>query len=361
MTTNDLAADISRWSALFGPSGHEDDVIRAFVREVEAIGLKPTVDALGTVTVEVSPPQPGYLTFALTAHLDEVGFVVRDVTDAGWLSLYRIGGVHDRVVAGQRLRFRTESGDLIEGHVGIKGAHISSAEELSASVSVEDAYVDLLLPSRQAVLDAGVRVGSPGTFVGEFQQRGDLIRGKAFDDRIGIAVLLEVVRRLAEQSFGAGLTLIATVQEEFSMRAGVPAAAALQPDVLMCVDIALAGDSPDQDAGGPRLGAGPVLHGYTRGKSGGGVIPNPRLVRYLTDTASDSKIPLVHAALSGGLTDGSYMQYAGTGMATVDLAFPTRNAHTPVEVADLRDVENLVTLLTSAIAGAERHLTFERG
>jgi putative aminopeptidase FrvX len=228
-------------------------------------------------------------------------------------------------------------------------------------VSVEKAYVDLLLTCREEVLAHGIRIGSPAAFVGPFSQRGALLRGKAFDDRIGIAAMLELLRRLQDVDFGAGLTLIATVQEEFSMRAGVPPVRAVNPDVLMCLDIGLAADSPDHNIGGPRLGAGPVIHGYTRGRTGGGLIPNPALVRYVADVAAKHEVPYVHAALRGGLTDGSYMQYAGSGITTIDLAFPVRNAHTAVEVAHLSDVEHLVDLVAHAITDAGRGQSFARG
>jgi putative aminopeptidase FrvX len=361
MTSAELRADIEAYSGLFGPSGHEDTVIRAFVTAVKSLGFSSTTDPLGNVTVPVRQAQAGYPTFAVTAHLDEIGFVVRSIAEPGWLSLYRIGGVHDRVVAGQLLQVRSDSGELIEGHVGVKGAHVSTESELGSVVRVEEAYVDLLLSSREEVLDRGIRIGSPATFVGPFAQRGDFLRGKAFDDRIGIAVLLELLRRSREEEFGAGLTLIATVQEEFSMRAGVPPVRAVNPDVLICLDIALAADSPDHNVDGPRLGEGPVVHGYTRGPSGGGLIPNPALVSYVAGVAAKREVPLVHDALSGGLTDGSYMQYAGAGIATIDLAFPVRNAHTAVEVADFADVERLTDLVTYAITDAGRGLSFGRG
>jgi putative aminopeptidase FrvX len=361
MPSNELRADIEFYSQIFGPSGHEDAVIRAFRDSIENLGYRGVTDPLGNVTVEITKARPGYPTFAVTAHMDEIGFVVRDIASDGWLNLYRIGGVNDRVVAGQRVQVLTDDGELIEGHIGVKGAHVSTEAELSTVVTVEEAYVDLLLPSREDVLAKGIRVGSPVAFVGPFEQRGDLIRGKAFDDRIGIAILLELVRRVKDVDFGAGLTLIATVQEEFSMRAGVPPVTVVRPDVLMCVDIGLAADTPDYNSGGPRLGAGPVIHGYTRGRTGGGVIPNPALVRYLADTGRSNDLPFVHSALSGGLTDGSFMQYAGQGIATVDLAFPVRNAHSAVEVAHLSDIENLTSLVTAAITGAGKGLMFGRG
>lgn len=356
-----LIADIERFSALFGPSGHEDAVIRAFVDDVESLGLTGTVDALGNVTVPVRAAEAGYPTFAVAAHLDEIGFVVRDVDEDGWLRLYRIGGVNDRVVAGQLVRVRTDDGELIEGHVGVKGAHVSTAEELATVVTVEDAYVDLMLGPRAEVARRGIRIGSPAAFAGPFLRRGDFLRGKAFDDRIGVAILLELLRRAASADFPAGLTLIATVQEEFSMRAGVPAVRAVNPDVLICLDIALAADTPDHNSGGPRLGEGPVIHGYTRGRTGGGLIPNPVLVQYVASAGARHEVPFVHSALSGGLTDGSYMQYAGAGIATIDLAFPVRNAHSAVEVANLSDVISLADLVTHVIGDAAAAQSFARG
>jgi putative aminopeptidase len=361
MTSTTLLSDIELYSGLFGPSGHEDLVIRAFVDAVQALGYPASVDALGNITVQVRKASDGYPTFAVTAHLDEIGFVVRDIDPAGWLSLNRVGGVNDRVVAGQRLQVCTDSGELVEGHVGVKGAHVSTEAELATVVTVENAYVDLLLSSREEVLARGIRIGSPAAFIGPFTRHGTLLRGKAFDDRIGIATLLELLRRLEDADFGAGLTLIATVQEEFSQRAGVPPVAAVHPDVLMCLDIGLAADSPDHNTGGPRLGEGPVIHGYTRGRTGGGLIPNPGLVRYVADTAAKHEVRYTHATLRGGLTDGSYMQYAGEGIATIDLAFPVRNAHTAVEVAHLTDVENLVDMVAHAITDAGRGQSFGRG
>lgn len=361
MSSATLLSDIEFYSGLLGPSGHEDVVIRAFADAVRALGYSASIDALGNVTVPVRKPHAGYPAFAVTAHLDEIGFVVRDIDPAGWLYLNRVGGVNDRVVAGQLLQVRGDSGALVEGHVGVKGAHVSTDAELATVVSVEEAYVDLLLSSREEVLAQGIRIGSPAGFVGPFSQRGALLRGKAFDDRIGIAAMLELLRRLQDVAFGAGLTLIATVQEEFSMRAGVPPVRAVNPDVLMCLDIGLAADVPDHQTGGPRLGAGTVIHTYTRGRTGGGLIPNPSLVRYVTDVAEKHRVPYVHATLRGGLTDGSYMQYAGAGIAAIDLAFPVRNAHTAVEVAHLSDVEHLVGLVAHAITDAGHGQSFARG
>lgn len=352
---------IAELSALFGPSGHEDAVIREILTRLTLIGLKPQIDTLGNVTVPIVHAQSGYPCFVICAHMDEIGFIVRAIDNAGWLSLSRVGGVNDRVLAGQVIQVRSDAGELIQGHIGLRGAHLSSAEELQRVIPVESAYVDLLAADAHEVRGRGIHVGSPATFLGPFCHNGNVIRGKAFDDRIGLAIALEIARRAHQAEPRAGLTFIATVQEEFSQRAGIPAIQRAGGDVLVCVDIAPADDGPDGNRSGPALGDGAIIHRYSRGRTGGGLIPNPRLADYVVSTARNAQLAYHESALIGGLTDGSYMQYAGDGFPVVDLAFPVRNSHTAVEVANLDDVQALTELLWHMIADAPRTMSFARG
>jgi len=271
-----LIEDVEFFSRLVGPSGAEDDVIGAFRERVEASGYGSSVDPLGNVVVRVKEPEPGWPRVMVSAHLDEIGFVVRKVEPEGYLRVHRVGGVHDRVIAGQRLVFLAEDGSLVEGCVGVKGRHVSSEEEAGTSVAVDDAYVDVMEPSAEAVRSRGVDVGSLGTYAGPFVANGDLIRGKALDNRVGVALLLELCRRARAVTFRSGLTIVATVQEEFSVRGGVTAARAVDPDFAVCLDIAIATDTPDSGhLGDVALGDGAVITRFTRG-SASGMIPNPK-------------------------------------------------------------------------------------
>jgi putative aminopeptidase len=356
---SEIAEDVCSLTQIFGPSGHEDSVIDEFSRRLRKLGCHPVTDPLGNVITRVRPADPGWPTIAISAHLDEVGFIVREV-GPGWLRLHRVGGAHEKVLAGQLLHFRNHAGDIIEGHVSTTSAHLSSPDERMSATRTEDAYVDLLMSSAGEVAEAGLSPGTPGVFAGPFQRRGSLVRAKALDDRAGLAVLLALLRDLSAIPIGPGLTVIGTVQEEFTVRGGLPAVSAVRPDVLICIDIDPAPSLADE-AAGPRIGQGPVLRHYSRGRSGAGLIPNPRLTEFITQAAASHAIRLAHGTLDGGLTDASYMQYTGAGIAAIDLAFPVRNAHTPVEVADLQDLRLLADLLRAVLASLQKGAAFARG
>ena len=352
---------VQRYSQLFGPSGAEDRVIAAFVEDMRACGLHPQIDALGNVIVPVRPPDEGYPHFMVSAHLDEIGVVIRAVTDDGFLRVHRVGGMHDRVVPGQRFVFLTDEGQLVGGVAGVKAKHASDAQELSRASGIDEIYLDVLARSAAEVHAMGLRVGCLGTFAADFTSRGDLVCGKALDDRAAVAVLVELGRRMLGRDFRAGLTIVGTVQEEFSIRGGVPAAAAVQPDVALCLDIALATDTPEmQGVGNLPLGGGAVLSGFSRAAVNG-VIPNPKLVRYARTTAATHDIPVMFGVMQGGLTDASFMQYTGRGIPFLDLGFATRYTHTPVETCSLGDLAALARLCEAMIRGAPRPLDLRRG
>ncbi len=355
-----LAADVVRYSDLWGPSGAEQDVIRAFKADLEARGLEPRVDTFGNVTATLRAADPGYPTVMLSAHLDEVGFVVRKIEPDGFLRLHRVGGTHDRVVAGQRLRFRTPRGDVV-GAVGVKAKHVSTPQELASAVTIDDAYVDVLAPDRAAAEAMGLEVGTLGTFDAAAEAAGDYLRGKALDDRAGVATLLAAVDLLREHPPRAGVVVLGSVQEEFSVRGGVVAARRLAPDLALCLDIAIATDTPDLAAlGDVRLGGGPVVTRFTRALLNG-IIPHPELVRRAREAADLAGVTTQNAVLQGGLTDGSFMQYAGDGIPTLDLSFATRYTHTPVETVHLGDLEGLARLVAAFAEGLDEGMTLARG
>jgi endoglucanase len=333
-------------------------VIADFAGRVRAAGFNPVVDPLGNVIVRVRPAEPGWPTVAVAAHLDEIGVAVTEI-GSGWVRIGSIGGIHETVLPGQVLHFRTDRGELVEGHVSVSSAHLVTPGQ-PAEAKVEDARVDLLMTSAAELERAGISLGTPGVFAGAFFQRGDLIRAKALDDRAGIAVLLALLRTVPELPNGPGLTVIATVQEEFSTRGGAVAAQTADPDILICLDIAPTGSMADEGAK-PRLGVGPVLYRYSQGRSGGGLIPNPRLAAYVAQVAAAHSIPLSPSTLSGGYSDAAFMQYAAGGIASVDLAFPIRNAHTAVEVGHLHDLQLLAELLHCLLADLPQDPGLGRG
>ncbi len=355
-----LIENVLRYSELWGPSGAEEEVIAAFRDDLAGMGLKPSVDSFGNVTAQVHRAEPGHPTLMLSAHLDEVGFVVRKIEQEGFLRLHRVGGTHDRVVAGQRLRFRTEEGDVV-GVVGVKAKHASTPRELAAAVTIDEAYVDISCATRARAEALGLEVGTLGTFDGAADRSGDHLRGKALDDRAGVGVVLAATRALLEEPPAAGVVVLGSVQEEFSVRGGIVAARRLAPDLALCIDIAIATDTPDlADLGDVRLGAGPVLTRFTRAQLNG-IIPHPQLVRRAREAAAASGVATQNAVLQGGLTDGSFMQYEAGGIPTLDLSFATRYTHTPVETCHAGDLHQVALLAAAFARGLGPGLDLARG
>lgn len=345
-----LAEGIVRYSDLLGPSGEEDRVAAAFVRDLRAFGLEAAVDAFANVTVPLAPHDPTRRTVMVSAHLDEVGFVVRRIDRDGYLRVHRVGGTHDRVVAGQRLTFLGEDGP-VPGVVGVKAKHLSAPDELARSVGVDDAYVDVFAASADEARAMGLSVGTLGVFDASARVVGDRVSGKALDDRVGIAVLIALAERLHAAETPWNVVLLATAQEEFSVRGGVSAARRIDPDLALCVDVAIATDTPDSgEHGDVALGAGPVLTRFTRA-SLNGIIPNPSLRRFASGVAEGAGIDLQQGVLQGGLTDASFMQHVGRGIPSLDVSFPCRYTHTPVETVSLRDVGRLTDWI-EAMLGA---------
>ena len=356
----ELRDDVKRYTQLFGPSGEEDRVIGAFVNDLQALGYTPITDPLGNVMAEVGRGKAGAKHVVVAAHLDEIGFVIRKIDSDGFCYVHRVGGINNRVIAGQRVVFWSLEGPLI-GHIGVKAKHVSTPDELTRAITVDECYIDFMVGSRDDLTVLGVTVGSLGTYVGPYQQRNDLVSSKALDNRAGVAMLLELARRLQKQPEPCRVTILATVQEEFSVRGGIPAIRYLAPDLAFCLDIAIATDTPDlRHIGDVFVGGGPVISRFTRA-SLNGIIPNPKLRALVAKVAGDAGIPYQYGVMQGGLTDGSFMQYEAGGVPTLDLSFATRYTHTAVETCSLQDLFYTVDLLEGTLQELTSNLDLSRG
>ena len=159
------------------------------------------------------------------------------------------------------------------------------------------------------------------------------------------------------------LHLVFSVQEEYNLRGAQPAAQALRPDIAIQLDLVLATDTPDMVGRGEvSLGGGPAISLYSFHGRGtlNGVIPHPAMARLFEDTARAESLPLQRSAQIGALTDLSYVQLTGEGVASIDLGFPLRYTHSSLEVCDLNDLEGLVRLLAAAVARIDRDFSLDR-
>ncbi len=349
-----LITDLERLMLIPGLSGHEQHVRAAIVDRLNALDLATETDVLGNLwtTLPGDPARPGLM---LIAHMDQLGFVVRKVEADGLIRLERLGGVPERALAAQALRFyddRTQA--LATGVIGNKSHHATTPDEKYRVLPYADLAVDAGFASRAEAAAAGIRVGAPAVYEPRFLPLANgRVAGTAVDDRAACAVLLELARLLAGRTLAAPVHLVWSVQEEFNLRGVMPVVHRLAPAACIQLDLILACDTPDMaHRGEVALGGGPAVSLYSFHGRGtlNGLIPPAVMVAMAERHAADLGLPLQRSAHTGALTETSYVQLAGTGVACLDLGFPMRYSHSALEVADLADLTGL-TRLVAAIAG----------
>lgn len=346
-----------------GLSGHEGRVRRRLAGEMQALGLERATDRLGNLiaTAEGDRSRPSVMLFA---HMDQLGFVVRKIEASGLIRVERLGGVPERALAARELLICVGEGKDVPALVANKSHHATSLEEKYRVVPYQEIVVDAGFATAGEALAAGVGIGSPVVYAPKaIRLAGERIAGTSIDDRAGCAVVVEVARLLADSVERPTVHFVFSTQEEFNLRGALVAARALQPDIAIQLDLMLATDTPDMQARGDlALGAGPGMSLYSFHGRGtlNGTLPHPALVSLFERTAQAERIHLQRSAQVGVLTDSSYVQLVGRGVAAIDLGFPCRYTHSALEVCDVGDLESLARLLASAIPRIDSAFSLNR-
>jgi len=282
----------------------------------------------------------------ITAHCDEVGFQVVHVDDNGLAYVRKVGGIDRQTLLGSPVVVMRRDGK-VAGVFGKKSPHLQTEKDKGSTPELEEMWIDMGFTSRQEALEH-IAIGDFATATAPTQllNNGKRITGKALDNKIGVFVMTEVMRQLADKRLPISLTAVCTTQEEIGSRGAVVAARRISPALAFCLDVGTATDIPSvkkQARGDVRLGRGPLL--YRNADNNGD------LLRLLTETAETNAIPYqmgVGSKISGG-TETSHIQTLGGGIATANLSIPNRYMHSAVEMCDMDDVGNAIRLLTSTI------------
>ena len=356
---------IRRWTRdlmmIPGLSGFEGNVRRYIRAELEALGLKSRTDMLGNLiaTIEGDANLPSVM---LIAHMDQLGLIVRKIEASGLIRAERVGGVPERALAAQEVLLSVGHGRTIPGIIANKSHHATTPEEKHRVVPYQELYVDCGFSSAGEALEAGINVGTPIVYAPNVVElAGGRLGGTSVDDRAACAVMLEIAR--SAKDVLPTIHLIFSVLEEFNLRGAVTAAQVLQPDICIQLDLALATDTPDMGhRGDVRLGAGPVMSMFSFHGRGtlNGCIPHPALVQLFQRTADEEGINLQRSAHIGALTETSYVQLVGKGVASIDMGFPARYTHSALEVCDLADLEGLTQLLFKALQRIDARFSLDR-
>ncbi|MEP5729475.1 MAG: M20/M25/M40 family metallo-hydrolase [Sulfitobacter sp.] len=344
-----------------GLAGHEDRVRRILRQRLSGMGIESETDRLGNLVAHFPGDGPAVMLFT---HMDQLGFIVRRIQADGLVRLERLGGVPERALAAQDVLLCVAEGRDVPGIIAHKSHHATPPAEKYQVTPYGELYVDVGMTSASEVEAAGIRIGTPVVYRPAADLLGeDRVVGTSVDDRAGCAVLLEVARKLHNRDSGPPVHLAFSVQEEFNLRGALPLAQTIQPDIAIQLDLMLASDTPDMDARGDMvLGGGPGMSLYSFHGRGtlNGVIPHPAMVHLFETAAIAEGITLQRSAQTGILTDLSYVQHVGAGVASVDLGYPMRYSHSAREVCELNDLVGLAELLGAALGRITPDFSLDR-
>jgi|TARA_B110000116_G_scaffold260267_1_gene263199 putative aminopeptidase FrvX len=331
-----------------GPSGFEGPVRTIIRREMGPLADRIEIDGLGSVIsiIEHSQDAPNIM---IAAHMDEVGMMVKRITDDGYLKYQVLGGILPQALLNQRFRVLTAKGYVI-AISGLKTIHvIPRGSERSLVPEHNDIFLDVGASSREDAMERlGIRPGNPIAPDTEFEilNGSELYVGKAWDDRVGLAVMIEVMKRLKNKRPPANVYFVATTQEEIGLRGAHTSSYLVKPDIGISLEAGVAADYPgiSLDEAQEILGNGPGMFLFDAS-----MIPNDNLKNLVIDLAARNKIPLQFNVQPGYGEDGAEMQKAFAGTPSVNLTVPTRYLHTHYGVINRNDFDGLVELLTATI------------
>ncbi|WP_254537631.1 M42 family metallopeptidase [Halomarina litorea] len=330
----DLLRELTETS---GVPGYEDRIRDIVRRELDAATDEVRSDAMGNVVGTIEGESDYEL--VVTAHMDEIGFMVRHVTDEGFLQVDALGGWDPRVLAAQRVTVHTEAGDLL-GLIGSPPPHTQDEDEKARQRTVEDVYVDMGMDGE--AIEERVSVGDLVTMRQTTTTVGDHVTGKALDDRVCLFAMLEAARRLEDPA--VTVHFAATVQEEVGLRGAQALGVDLDPDLAVALDVTVANDVPGFEKGDrvTRLGKGAAVK-----LKDSSVITNPKVNRRLRALAEARDIPHQLEVLPRGGTDTAGFQKAGGAKPVGAISIPTRYLHTVTESAHHADVTAAIDLLSA--------------
>jgi putative aminopeptidase FrvX len=330
-----------------GPSGFEGPVRDIVRREMAPLADRVEIDGLGSVIgiIEVSEDAPKIM---IAAHMDEVGMMVKRITSDGYLKYQVLGGILPQALINQRFRVLTAKG-YVTAVSGLKSIHAIPRGERNLEFSHNDIFLDVGASSREdAQQRLGIRAGDPIAPDTEFEvlNGGDLYLGKAWDDRLGLAAMIEVMKRLQRKRPSANVYFAATTQEEIGLRGARTSSHLVDPDIGISLEAGVASDHPgiSADEGQEVLGGGPGLFLFDAS-----MIPNDKLKQTVIDLAAKKKIPLQFNLQPGYGEDGAEMQKAFTGTPAVNMTVPVRYLHTHYGIISRIDFDALVDLLTALV------------
>ncbi|ENH97047.1 M42 family peptidase [Gracilibacillus halophilus YIM-C55.5] len=346
MSNNDTLSMLKELTDARAIPGDEKEAKKVMEKWISPHADKVYADRLGSLIAEKQGEENGPKVM-VAGHLDEVGFMVTRVDDNGFIYFQTVGGWWSQVMLAQRVTILTRHGD-VTGIIGSKPPHILSPEARKKPVQIKDMFIDIGASSREEAEEFGVKPGDSIVPYFEFtpMKNEKVLLAKAWDNRIGCAIAIEVLRQLQEETHPNIVYGVATAQEEVGLRGAKTSTYTIEPDIGFAVDVGIAGDTPgisDKDADS-KIGEGPQIILYDAS-----MVSHKGLRDFVIDTADQHDIPYQYATMAGGGTDSGSIHLTANGVPALSITIPTRYIHTHAAMLHQDDFKHTVQLIVEVI------------
>jgi|SRR5690625_651516 len=329
-----------------GISGYEKEARDVMTKYIEPHADEVFTDNLGSLVAKKTGDENGPK-IMVAGHLDEIGFMVTRIDDKGFVYFQTIGGWWSQVMLAQRVTIMTSKGD-VTGVIGSKPPHILTAEARKKPVEIKDMFIDIGASSREEAKEFGVKPGDSIVPYFEFTQLKNekMLLAKAWDNRIGCAIAIEVLKQLKDVDHPNIVYGVGTIQEEVGLRGAKTSAHLIEPDIGFGVDVGIAGDTPgiSEKEADSKLGEGPQIILYDAS-----MISHKGVRDLVVETAEANDIPYQFDSIAGGGTDSGSIHLTANGVPSLSITIATRYIHSHAAILHRDDFENAVKLIVETI------------
>lgn len=330
-----------------GIPGNEREAREVMERYISPFADKIEYDNLGSLIAEKVGDANGPK-IMVAGHLDEVGFMISKIDDKGFLSFQTVGGWWSQVMLAQRVSIVTRKGDTITGVIGSKPPHILSPEARKKPVDIKDMFIDIGASSKEEAMEWGVLPGDMVVPYFEFTVMNNekLLLAKAWDNRIGCAIAIDVLKGLKNEKHPNIVYGVGNVQEEVGLRGAKTSTVKVKPDIGFAVDVGIAGDTPgiSPKESTSKMGAGPQIVLFDAS-----MVSHKGLREFVIDIAEENNIPYQFEMIPGGGTDAGSMHISLNGVPALAIGVATRYIHSHAGILHRDDYENTVKLIVEVI------------
>lgn len=350
MNKERIAKTLKRLALVFGPSGCEDAVADAVLDETRGLYDECIRDSFGNVILKIASPTGDKMPVMLSAHMDEVGFMISDIDEYGYLHFQNVGGIVGAVIPGRRVTVEGKNGKYLNGVISSKAIHLQSAEERKTPAKASSLVIDIGATSRfeaKKYTDEGYFATFDSEYV-EFGENGEWIKSKALDDRFGCAVLIETMKSIRENGVKPerDLYFCFTVREELGLSGALVAANRIKPEYAIVIETTAVGD----------VGSAPEHLRVANAGEGGCILIADRSTIYdrelfnlALETSKESGVACqIKKYVSGG-NDSAHIHKSSHGVRTLAVSAPSRYLHSSSCVININDLYSTCELVNLII------------